>query len=138
MRGGRRVKTLKVEHMGDAVQGVRFCGDPERSPEPIHFRVVFPGGDVEVVRVSDGEKSDYWVHVRVNRPGDMPEGDDAMSGRLASARLDVAGKQVPNIGDFDHPGLYHLALRIQPKWPKLPRGTPSEGGKQRRRRAAAR
>ena len=42
---------LKIKKMGDAVLGVRLEGNPEK-PEPIHFRVVLPFGDVDIVRTT--------------------------------------------------------------------------------------
>src|SRR5512135_2951446 len=106
------MRKLSVVAMGDEVQGVTLKGNP-KSPEPTHFRVVFPGGDVDVVRTTTG---DYWVHVRVNnRPGhDDP---NATPGRLVDARLDVVDKHASetDAGDFKDPGLYHLAVRVQPQ-----------------------
>jgi len=105
------VKTLKVEHMGTKVQGIRLRGD-QRNPEPEHVRVVFPGGDVDVVRTTNGE---YWVHIRVNSSEDVKvSGGDRMAGELVDARLDVRGKHASECrtGDFGHPGLYHLAVRV--------------------------
>lgn len=101
---------LKIRPMGDSVLGVELEGNPKR-PEPIHFRVVFPGGDVDVVRTTDG---DYWVHVRT----DIPEHRIDFEGptaRIVNARLDIHGQSVSevNIGDFNSPGLYHVAFRIK-------------------------
>jgi hypothetical protein len=48
---------LKIKPLGDAVLGVELEGRPAK-PEPIHFRVIFPGGVVDVTRVAEG---DYWV-----------------------------------------------------------------------------
>lgn len=101
---------LKVERMGDKVQGIRLRGD-RRNPEPDHVRIMFPGGDVDVVRTTDGE---YWVHVRVDSPEDVKAESAEVSGRLVDARLDVRGKNASecDAGDFANPGLYHLAVRI--------------------------
>jgi hypothetical protein len=103
------VKRLKVIDFGSEVQGVRLFGD-RRNPEPQYFRVAFPGGDVDVTRTTDDE---YWVHVRVNTPEKCEFGDEVM-GKLVDARLDIAGKHASecNEGDFSHPDLYHLAVRI--------------------------
>lgn len=104
------MKTLKVEHMGTAAQGIRLHGD-KRNPEPDHVRIVFPGGDVEVVRTEGG---DYWVHVRVDGEQDVIAESAAAVGRLVDARLDVRGKcaSTCDAGDFANPDLYHLAVRI--------------------------
>lgn len=125
------MRTLKVEHMGDDVQGVRLEGNP-RNPEPMHFRVCFPGGDLEVVRAADGAEADYWIHVRVNRDGEMETVPGAMNGQLVDARLDVKDKHASETspGDFAAPGLYHLAVRVRPEWPA---GKPAPAGKRRGR-----
>jgi len=104
------VKRLVVQDFGSKVQGVRLCGD-KRNPEPESFRVAFPGGDVDVVRTTDGQ---YWVHVRVNRPEDANDGPGFVIGKLVDARLDVTGKPASDCdaGDFAHPGLFHLAVRV--------------------------
>ena len=102
---------LKIMSMGDNVMGVELLGDPKR-PEPIHFRVMFPGGDIDIVRTTDNE---YWAHIRVNRKADGWDPDRQM-GRLVDARLDSLSKHASemNPGDFADPDLYHLAVRIQP------------------------
>lgn len=100
---------LKVTRMGDNVLGVRLEGD-RRKPEPDAFRVVFPGGDVDVSRTLDGE---YWIHVRVDRPGRRTD-EDGPTARIVDARLDIEAKHAADTdaGDFAHPDLYHLAVRI--------------------------
>jgi hypothetical protein len=105
------VKTLKVERMGDVVQGIRLRGDPELRPEPEHVRIVFPGGDVDVARTDDGS---YWVHVRVDREEDVLGESADVVGQLVDARLDIKGKHASecDAGDFAHPELYHLAVRV--------------------------
>lgn len=109
------MRRLRVEDMGDEVQGIRLAGD-RRNPEPTYVRVMFPGGDVDVVRTSDGH---YWVHVRVNRKDSPGLGlvEGAVEGRLVDARLDITGKHASetSTGDFADPGLYHLAVRIEPR-----------------------
>ena len=90
---------LKIKSMGDAALGVRLEGDPQK-PEPIHFRVQFPGGDIDIVRTADNE---YWIHLRVE------------NGTISDARLDIHGKPASetDVGDFNDPGLYHVALRVK-------------------------
>lgn len=103
---------LKIIEMGDNVLGVRLLGNPKK-PEPIYFRVVFPGGDVDVVRTADGKN---WVHIRIDHPeGDHRHVDDGLKdGFLSGARLDVAGKGVndADLGDMNDDDLYHLAICI--------------------------
>ena len=102
------MKLLKVERFGTEAQGIRLLGDPKIQPEPLHVRIVFPGGDVDVVRCDDGS---YWVHVAVH-DDDGNVGD--VAGKLVDARLDIKGKDLreTSTGDFGHPGLYHLAVRV--------------------------
>ena len=103
------MKRLKVTDFGSTVQGVTLKGD-RRNPEPESFRVQFPGGDVDVVRTTDDE---YWVHVRVNRPGNTLD-EEAPLGRIVDARLDITDRHASEtkVGDFENPNLYHLAVRI--------------------------
>jgi hypothetical protein len=105
------MKLLKIERFGDEVQGIRLQGDPSIRPEPVHVRVVFPGGDVDVVRTTDG---DYWVHVRVDSAQDVAAEVADQAGRIVDARLDIRTKHASetDVGDFAHPDLYHLAVRI--------------------------
>lgn len=101
---------LRVRTMGDCVMGVTLEGNPKK-PEPEHFRVEFPGGDVDIVRVSKyGSEFDYWIHLRLNKNGD----DMGKPGKVVDARIDVEGKHAnqTNVGDLRHPDLYHLAIRV--------------------------
>ena len=102
---------LRVQQFSDYVHGVELFGDRKR-PEPEYFRVRFPGGDVDLVRLDDGS---YWVHVRVNRPDDGGNPQERIFAQITDARLDVRGKHAAetDAGDFKHPGLYHLAVRVQ-------------------------
>lgn len=108
------MKRLKIVDFGTDVQGVELKGD-RKNPEPMHFRVKFPGGDVEVVRTTD---EDYWVHVRVNKPDHTVDTDDP-TGKIVDARLDILGKHASEtkVGDFDNPKLYHLAVRVETEEP---------------------
>ncbi len=85
------MKRLNVTYMGDDV------------------RVALPYGDIDITRCDNG---DYWVHVRVNRAGDMVGKEPY--GKVIDARLDIEGKSVTeaDIGDFADPGLYHMAVRV--------------------------
>lgn len=102
----------KVVDFGDAVHGVRLKGDPNE-PEKAYFRVAFPGGDVDIVRTTN---NDYWIHVRVNHPedGSFIKGE-TQAAQLIDARLDIHGKHASEVdaGEFNDPGLYHLAVRIR-------------------------
>lgn len=113
------MRTLRVNHNGGTeVQQVELKGDP-RNPEPIHFRVCFPFGDVDIVRCSHpdipGKAPDYWIHVRVNRPndGDDPDRD---FGRVTDGRADLIGRHASEVdpGLLADPNLYHLAIKVGP------------------------
>jgi hypothetical protein len=88
---------------GSRVESVSLAGGS-------NFRVEFPGGDVDVVGTTDG---DYWVHIRVNTP-ERCDSENEVMGKLVDARLDISGKHAGECdeGDFNHPGLYHLAVRV--------------------------
>jgi hypothetical protein len=105
------VRPLKVKRMGDEVQGVQLFGDPKKQHEPTYFRVVLPFGDVDIVRCSGGE---YWVHVRVNRPGGQTLPGQP-TGVIEDARIDSltpdAAFPCEALADG---GLYHLAVRLGP------------------------
>lgn len=104
-------KHLKVISMGSNVKGVKLRGDVD-TPEDIHFRVMFPGGDVDIVRTTD---NDYWIHVRVDHPedGGNPE-RPVQDARITDARLDLKNKATSqvDVGDFNSSELYHLAVRV--------------------------
>lgn len=106
------MKKLSIHQLGTDVQGVILDADPS-SPEPIHFRVVIPGGDVDIVRTTDG---DFWVHIRVNSEEDLLARNVPV-GKICDARVDIKGKHAAecNAGDLGHPDLYHAALRVTKK-----------------------
>lgn len=118
-------KQFKLEQstqMGQRVVGVTITGD-RRNGEPETFRIHLPFGDVEVVRANDGNnilETDYWVHVYVNNPTSpnyCPDGDSGafdLPGAIKGARLDQADKHASesDLGDFNRPELYHMAVRI--------------------------
>src|SRR6266540_3560313 len=95
------MKRLTVQAMGAEVQGIRLRGD-RRDPEPTHVRIVFPGGDVDVVRTEGG---DYWIHVRVDSESDVAGEAAERPGELVDARLDIRGKAASavHVGDFKRP-----------------------------------
>ncbi len=105
---------LKIEQLGDSVQGVRLLGDP-RKPEHESFRLEFPGGVVDLQRCTDGS---YWVHVLCNQRELVidREGPDsgAIYSRFSEARLHSTNKHTSeaDLGDFENPGLYDVALRV--------------------------
>lgn len=107
------MKPLPIIRFGDDVQGVRLCGDKYTRPEPISFRVAFPGGDVEVSRTS---VDDYWIHVRVNRPasGQHIPGETPTA-RIVDARVDAHDKHGGTLSAevLAEPELYHLAVRVE-------------------------
>ena len=102
---------LKIKSMGDAVLGVKLEGNPNK-PEPIEFRVTFPFGDVSVTRCKDNT---YWIHTRVNRPNDDSD-PDRRFGKFINARIDVISKHASDTdaGDFKHPDMYHMAVKVSP------------------------
>jgi hypothetical protein len=106
------MRTLAIERMGDEVQGIRLRGTRGCGPEPTHVRIVFPGGDVDVARCDDGS---YWIHVRVDSEADVRAESADHAGKLVDARLDIRGKHASecDAGDFGHPELYHLAVRVK-------------------------
>lgn len=104
---------LKIRSMGEHVLGVQLEGNPKK-PEPIHFRVVLPFGDVDIVRTTD---NDYWVHVRCNHQNHgMFVPDEDITGKFVDARIDLLSKHASetNKGDFGHKDMYHMAVRIAP------------------------
>jgi hypothetical protein len=105
------MKTLPIERMGDTVQGIRLYGDPKRRPEPETFRILFPGGEAEVTRTSNGE---YWVHIRVHTEAEVIGEQSPSVDESTDARLDVRDKHSVDCdtGDFSDPALEHLAVRV--------------------------
>ena len=102
---------IRIEQMGESVQGVRLLGDP-RKPEHEEFRIVFPGGHASVVRCTDGT---YWVHAfadHKDHPAQVP--GEFQPAHLDNARLDLLDKHSAeaDLGDFKNPSLYHVAVHI--------------------------
>lgn len=104
---------------GADVAVVRVTGNP-KNQEPTHVRIAFPGGELDLARVNldpnDASKVEYWAHIRVNRKQDVLEAEEGIVGKIVDARLDIVGKHASetDIGDFEAPDLYHLAVRITP------------------------
>lgn len=82
--------------------------------EPAHVSVRFPGGEVTIVRATDGAGADYWCHFTRFRLDDCTEGVARIPGRLIDARMDNENKPTSecSVGDFGDPGTYHIAVRI--------------------------
>ena len=102
---------LPVQRISPDVQGVELLGDP-RSPEPETFRISFPWGDVDVTRATDDIAPDYWVHVRVNLPGDGGDPEREF-GQIKGTRVDAVGR-TPEGFDPGDPNTYHVAVRVGP------------------------
>lgn len=98
---------------------VEITGNP-RNQEPTHMRIVFPGGEMELVRAADGEGADYWCHVRILRPQDddvIASDGERVPGHVVAGRIDVKGKHASESdeGDLRNPDFYHLAVRVSTK-----------------------
>jgi hypothetical protein len=109
---------LKITKFGQSAEGIELSGNP-KSCEPPHVRIAFPGGDVEVVRATDGPKPDYWVHIRINHHDDgKSDPSETTYAQLVDARLDQIDKHSADsdLGDFNRPELYHVAIRVKPEW----------------------
>ena len=104
-----------IRPSGSNVALIEISGNP-KDTEPAEFRVMFPGGHVEITRATDDACPAYWVHLYVNRPeagGHIP--GETQTARIVDARLDQNGKHSSeaNLGDFSNPELYHVALRVK-------------------------
>jgi hypothetical protein len=80
-------------------------GGNMKDPEKAETIIKFPTGEVSITRTTD---NNYWVHVHVKK--DLVT-DKAIS-EIINARLDIENMSTSqaNIGDFNNPGLYHLAV----------------------------
>lgn len=105
-----KAPTFKIP-AGSSVAICEIFGDPKRQPEPEELRIVFPGGELSLVRCSDGA---YWAHVSRHDEEGWLE-DNRVAGRLADARIDVRGKHASetDAGDFANPQTYHVAIKIE-------------------------
>lgn len=94
-----------------------LLGDPKVRIEKPYTIVLFPGGDVEIARTSDG---DYWVHVAVRGDPGQP------TGRITRARLDHRARY-NNEGNaalqsaIDAEDVEHVAFLVTPP---MSRGIP--------------
>lgn len=112
----------KVEKFGEKHLGLVITGNPKNC-EVEMYSIRFPGGEVNVTRAVDGDpETDYWVHVSCNNPGTSYytpyDGDiGEVPSRFVDARLDQTDKHASesNLGDFERPELYHVALRVSRK-----------------------
>ena len=104
---------LKIKSFGTNALGVVLEGNPEK-PEPIHFRISLPFGDVDIARCSDNT---YWVHVRTDNENDGSHIPGDALGKFIDARIDLTSRHSSgcDAGDFTHPDMYHLAVKIGPK-----------------------
>lgn len=113
---------LKIRSFGDNVLGVTLEGNPKK-PEPISFRVEFPGGQIDIERCADNS---YWVHVIANqrqmvedhegpRKGPVSENGNLYA-KFSEARMHMTGKHTSDadLGDFENVGLYDVALHVVP------------------------
>jgi hypothetical protein len=102
-------KHLKIMPMGEKAQGVVLEGNPQK-PEPMHFRVCFPGGEVAITQCPKGH---YWVHIDRDMRGKNGETEH----EFKRARLDIQNKHAneTDYGDFNNPNLYHVAFLFGPK-----------------------
>jgi hypothetical protein len=105
----------KVERFGTNAVGLRITGKIE-DMEADHYRIVFPGGHVDVCRAVDGVKDPpYWVHVYVNKEDSNGYDPTEATARIVGARLDQTDKHAADsdLGDFEREQLYHLAVRVE-------------------------
>ena len=105
---------LKIKSLGDDVEGIELKGNPA-NPEPTHARIMFPGGDVDVVRTSDNE---YWVHIRVNRADATSYDPCQQTARIVDARADTRVETISGVPFAEHTypmkldDAYHFAVRV--------------------------
>jgi hypothetical protein len=90
--GNGKYPHLKIQRFGSQAIGVRLEGNPKK-PEPQHFRVYLPFGDVDITRTTDDE---YWVHIRRNEPSDVDViRFKAVEGEFKDARKILATSEIP-------------------------------------------
>lgn len=110
------MKTLSVRQASGQVQEVILRGD-RRDPEPLHFRVRFPGGEFEITRTTD---DDYWIHVYVNTEGREGWNAAAVLGQMTEIRFDEMAEAAPEARDeikdavnlLPLADVYHMAVRV--------------------------
>lgn len=119
------MKLLKTKHAGTDAQEVVIGGDPRYGAEPTHFRVRFPGGELELCRTPDDE---YWVHVYVNTPEREGWDERAIMGRLSDIRFDHPEKHASDTAKelaaavdlLPLEEMYHMAVRVGRRAPEGP------------------
>ena len=101
---------LKVKSMGDAVLGVKLNGTT-KTPEPESFRVVFPGGSVDITRCDDNS---YWVHIARNIEDRCIGQDHIQPGYMIDGRVDIEGQHSGHelANKIDDPMVEHVAIRV--------------------------
>lgn len=106
-------KRFKLQQVGSDHAILNITGDVKNC-EPAHVSLRFPGGEVTVVRATDGEGAPYWVHFTRFRPNDCSESESRSPGVFLDARIDNDGKATNecDVGDFGDPETYHVAIKI--------------------------
>lgn len=101
---------FEIVHASDSV-AIHVKGDI-KNPEPSSAMIIFPGGNVEVSRCSDGS---YWVHIKRNVEKCHATGNPA--GEIIDSRIDytpeawVKNPSIPPIPA--HEDIQHIAVRIE-------------------------
>ena len=108
-------KGLK-EGRGEAMNRVKIggttelFGDPSIKIEKPHTAILFPGGNVEIARCSDGQ---YWVHVSINnaKPG--------QNAKITRCRLDADGRYCDDVNEamndeINRGSVNHIAFLVKP------------------------
>lgn len=114
--GERNMKSrFQLQSNGSDHALLLITGNPKNC-EPSHVSVRFPGGEVTIVRATDGADADYWCHFTRFRESDCTEGVERIPGKLVDARIDNENKATTecSTGDFSDPATYHVAVRIGP------------------------
>lgn len=104
---------FQLQHNGTDHAVLHITGNPKNC-EPAHVSVRFPGGEVTVVRATNGEDADYWIHLQRFREDDCTEVESRKPGVMKAARIDNENKHTSecSTGDFGDAGTYHIAVRI--------------------------
>lgn len=86
------------------------------TPEPGEVYLHFPGGQIGVCRLSNGE---YWAHFILNDPREENSYDNSVNvGKVVDSRIDCrnlsAAESCKDLGSLGRDDVYHIALRIAP------------------------